>query len=47
MPASTYNRATQLLGLEGVGELVFLIGSYCLTAMVLNCFDVPVPGEDR
>ncbi|MFE5331330.1 carboxymuconolactone decarboxylase family protein [Embleya sp. NPDC056575] len=47
VPDSTYARATELLGEEGVGELVFLIGSYCLIAMVLNCFDVPVPGQDR
>lgn len=46
LPTSTYDRATQLLGLDGVGELVFLIGGYCLIAMVLNCFDVPVPGVD-
>ena len=46
LPASTYGRATELLGREGVGELVFLIGSYCLIAMVLNCFDVPIPGQD-
>jgi 4-carboxymuconolactone decarboxylase len=45
LPASTYDRATELLGHDGVGELVFTIGSYCLIAMVLNCFDVPVPGE--
>jgi 4-carboxymuconolactone decarboxylase len=47
LPGSTYDRATELLGEEGVGELVFLIGSYCLIAMVLNCFDMPVPGQDR
>jgi 4-carboxymuconolactone decarboxylase len=46
LPASTYDRALQLLGRDGVGELVFLIGGYCLIAMVLNCFDVPVPGAD-
>lgn len=46
VPDSTYARATQLLGHDGVGELVFLIGSYCLIAMVLNCFDVPVPDRD-
>jgi 4-carboxymuconolactone decarboxylase len=46
LPDSTYDRATQLLGPDGVGELVFLIGSYCLIAMVLNCFDVPVPGRE-
>jgi 4-carboxymuconolactone decarboxylase len=43
VPASTYDRAIELLGQEGVGELVFLIGSYCFLAMVLNAFDVPVP----
>lgn len=46
LPASTYDRATQLLGREGVGELVFLIGGYCLIAIVLNGFDVPVPGAE-
>lgn len=43
LPTSTYERAVQLLGIDGIGELVFLIGSYCLIAMLLNCFDVPVP----
>lgn len=43
LPASTYDRAVELLGRDGVGELVFLIGGYGLIAMVLNAFDVPVP----
>lgn len=47
LPASTYERAADLLGRDGVGELVFLIGGYCLIAMALNCFDVPVPEPDR
>jgi len=46
LPDSSYNRAIQLLGRDGVGELAFLIGSYCLIAVALNCFDVPVPGHD-
>ena len=46
LPTSTYERATELLGRDGVGELAFLIGGYCLIAMILNCFDVPVPGVD-
>jgi len=46
LAASTYERATALLGRDGVGELVFLIGGYCLIAMALNCFDVPVPEPD-
>ena len=43
LPASTYDRATALLGPDGVGELVFLVGGYALIAMVLNAFDMPVP----
>jgi AhpD family alkylhydroperoxidase len=46
LPASTYARAVEVLGREGVGELVFLIGGYGLIAMLLNAFDVPVPGAD-
>jgi 4-carboxymuconolactone decarboxylase len=46
LPAATYARAVDLLGRESVGELVFLIGAYCLTAVLLNAFDVPVPSAD-
>lgn len=45
LPSSTYSRAVEVLGRDGVGELVFLIGGYCLIAMLLNAFDVPIPGE--
>jgi 4-carboxymuconolactone decarboxylase len=44
--ASTYAEAIRLLGREGVGELAFLVGGYGLIAMILNCFDVPVPAEE-
>jgi 4-carboxymuconolactone decarboxylase len=43
LPNSTYHRAVETFGRDGVGELVFLIGGYCLIAMVLNAFDVPAP----
>lgn len=46
VPSSTYARAIELLGRDGMGELVFLIGGYGLIAMVLNAFDVPAPGVD-
>ena len=46
VPASTYDLAIQLLGKEGVGELIFLISGYCLIAMVLNGFDMPAPGNN-
>jgi 4-carboxymuconolactone decarboxylase len=46
LPASTYARAIEILGRDGVGELVFLISGYCQIAIVLNAFDVPVPEAD-
>lgn len=46
LPASTYARALDILGRDGVGELVFLIGGYCLIAVLLNAFDVPVPDAE-
>lgn len=47
LPASTYQRASEILGHAGVGELAFLIGGYCLISMLLNCFDAPTPESDR
>lgn len=46
LPPSTYARAVEVLGQDGTGELVFLVGGYSLIAMVLNAFDVPVPDAD-
>lgn len=43
VPDATYNYATQVLGKDEVAELYFLIGGYCLLAMILNGFDVPAP----
>lgn len=43
VPSSTYNHAVDLLGQNGTGELIFLIASYCLIAMLLNGFDMPAP----
>lgn len=44
--ASTYARAIALLGDDGVGELAFLVSAYGMLAILLNAFDVPVPGAD-
>jgi len=46
LPRSAYERGVQLLGIDGVGELAYLVGGYCLISALLNCFDVPVPGVD-
>jgi len=43
VPDITYKHAQQLLGKESVAELFFLIGGYCLIAMLLNGFDIPAP----
>lgn len=43
IPGSTYQHAVQLFGREGTAELFFLIGGYCLIAMILNGFDMPAP----
>ena len=47
LPASTYARAVEILGRDGLAELVFLISGYAVIAMLLNCYDVPVPDADR
>jgi 4-carboxymuconolactone decarboxylase len=47
VPGSTYTLALELLGQEGVGELIFLIGGYSLIAMVLNGFDIPAPDNNQ
>ncbi len=46
LPVSTYERALEALGRDGLGELAFLVGGYCTIAVLLNTFDVPVPGSD-
>lgn len=42
---STYASAESLLGEAGMVELVALIGYYCLISMLLNLFEVPLPGD--
>jgi len=41
---ATYAEATAQLGEAGVTDLVGLLGYYTLISMVLNTFEVPVPG---
>lgn len=47
LPQSTYDLANRLLGEAGVGELAYLVGGYCLISVLLNCFDVPLPGGEH
>lgn len=47
IPESTYQHSVQLFGSDGVAELFFLIGGYCLIAMILNGFDMPAPENSK
>jgi alkylhydroperoxidase family enzyme len=43
LPELTYGQAVGLFGEAGAAELITLVGLYCLVAVTLNGFDVPVP----
>ena len=43
----TYAEAIDALGAQGVVELVAVLGNYTLVSMVLNTFDVGLPGDAR
>jgi 4-carboxymuconolactone decarboxylase len=45
LPAVTYREAVRAFGEPGAGELINLVGLYCLVAVTLNGFDVPVPDD--
>ncbi len=47
LPGSTYQAALDAFGRDGVGELVALIGGYCLVSVMLNAFDMSVPGSEQ
>jgi 4-carboxymuconolactone decarboxylase len=43
LPELTYQQALDLFGKDGMEEFIYLVGLYCLVAVTLNGFDVPVP----
>lgn len=47
LPESTYQAAIKAFGKEGVAELVYLIGGYCLVSVMLNAYDISVPGREE
>lgn len=46
LPEATHRAAVDAFGVAGAAELVYLIGCYSLVSVLLNAFDVDVPGED-
>ncbi|WP_156679260.1 carboxymuconolactone decarboxylase family protein [Sphingomonas profundi] len=47
LPESTYQRALRAFGEEQLAELVYLVGGYCLVSVLLNAYDVSVPGSEE
>ena len=43
---SAYEQALSAFGRQGTAELIYLIGTYCLVSVLLNGYDIPVPGRD-
>lgn len=47
LPASTYDRAVRAFGEERTAELIYLVGGYCLVSLLLNAYDMSVPGREE
>ena len=47
LPQSTYERAIAAFGEEQTAELIYLVGGYLLVSVLLNAFDVSVPGREE
>lgn len=45
LPDSIYEAAISAFGETGTAELVFLVGSYVLLSIIINGYDIPVPGR--
>ena len=45
LPELVYKKSVERFGDAGAGELIYLVGLYCLVSMTLNGFDVPVPED--
>ena len=46
LPESAYQAAVAAFGEQGTAEMIYLIGFYCFISVLLNGYDVPVPGRE-
>lgn len=46
LPRPAYDMAVKTFGEKGAGELIYLVGLYCLVSVTLNGFNVPVPEKE-
>jgi alkylhydroperoxidase family enzyme len=44
---STYRAGEAVFGREGMAEIIYLVGTFHLVAVILNGFDVSVPGREE
>lgn len=47
LPDSSYQATVAAFGETGTAELIFPAGFYCLISVILNGYDVAVPGRDE
>jgi 4-carboxymuconolactone decarboxylase len=47
LPEATYRAACDAFGEEGMAELAYLVGGYCLVSVILNAYDISVPGREE
>ena len=45
LPDSTYRAAVAAFEEQGVAEMIYLVGFYCLISVLLNGYDAAVPGR--
>jgi 4-carboxymuconolactone decarboxylase len=44
---STYRAGEAMFGREGMAEIIYLVGTFHLVAIILNGYDVSVPGREE
>lgn len=47
LPQSTYARAVKAFGEKRSAELIYLVGGYSLVSILLNAYDMSVPGREE
>ena len=47
LPQSTYDRALRAFGEQQTAELIYLVGGYSLVSILLNAYDMSVPGREE
>ncbi len=47
LPETTYQAGCATFGDQGMAELVYLVGGYCLVSVILNAYDISVSGREE